>query len=65
MNEQSTINKKDWEYRAYEFCNKRDESPMDKAKKILEDPRGCIKKHKEYFDNIECYMTRVGEIFKI
>ncbi len=42
-----------WEFRAYEFWNKRDGSPKDKANKILENPKACLKKHKQYFDHIE------------
>lgn len=53
MNEQSIINKKAWEYRAYEFWNKRDGSPNDKAKKILKNPKATLKKHQQYFENIE------------
>jgi len=53
MNEQSSKNKVAWEFRAYEFWNKRDGSPQDKANKILEDPIACLKKHKQYFDHIE------------
>ena len=53
MNDQSMTNKKAWEYRAYEFWNKRDGSPMDKAKKILKDPKGRLKKHLRYFGNIK------------
>jgi SAM-dependent methyltransferase len=53
MNEQSILNKKAWEYRAYEFWNNRDGSPMDKANKILKNPKACLKHHQEYFNNIE------------
>ncbi|WP_067728758.1 class I SAM-dependent methyltransferase [Oceanobacillus damuensis] len=53
MNEQSIKNKNAWEYRAYEFWNKRDGSPMDKAKEILENPKASLKKHQQYFDKIE------------
>ncbi|MCB2299254.1 class I SAM-dependent methyltransferase [Clostridium tagluense] len=53
MNEQSISNKKAWEYRAYEFWNNRDGSPMDNANKILKNPKACLKKHKEYFNHIE------------
>jgi 2-polyprenyl-3-methyl-5-hydroxy-6-metoxy-1,4-benzoquinol methylase len=53
MNEQSIKNKRAWEYRAYEFWNNRDGSPMDKAIKIQKNPIECLKKHKEYFNNIE------------
>ncbi|MFD1032516.1 class I SAM-dependent methyltransferase [Metaplanococcus flavidus] len=52
MNEQSGINKKAWEYRAYEFWNRRDGSPHDKAQEILKDPKASLKKHQEYFDEI-------------
>jgi len=53
MNEQSILNKKAWEYRAYEFWNNRDGSPIDKANKILENPKACLKHHQGYFSNIE------------
>ncbi|OAB38351.1 class I SAM-dependent methyltransferase [Paenibacillus glacialis] len=53
MNEQSSKNKKAWEFRAYEFWNKRDGSPQGKANRILENPKACLKKHKQYFDHIE------------
>ncbi|MBS4220038.1 class I SAM-dependent methyltransferase [Bacillus sp. FJAT-49711] len=53
MNQQSITNKKAWEYRAYEFWNRRDGSPMDNAKKILKNPKASLKKHKQYFDKTE------------
>lgn len=53
MNEQSEQNKKAWEYRAYEFWNKRNGSPKDYANQIVENPIACLKKHKPYFENIE------------
>lgn len=53
MDEQSIKNKTAWEYRAYEFWNKRDGSPMEKAKKILENPQASLKKHQQFFENIE------------
>ncbi|SIT91151.1 class I SAM-dependent methyltransferase [Edaphobacillus lindanitolerans] len=52
MNHQSGINKKAWEYRAYEFWEKRDGTPREKAGKILEDPKGSLKKHRHYFEEI-------------
>ena len=52
MNEQSTKNKEAWEYRAYEFWNRRDGSPQHKANLILKDPSSHLKKHKQYFENI-------------
>lgn len=53
MNEQSSQNKKAWEYRAYEFWNKRDGTPETKAKIILKNPELQLKKHKEFFQNIK------------
>ncbi|GGA25529.1 class I SAM-dependent methyltransferase [Paenibacillus physcomitrellae] len=52
MNEQSAKNKMAWEHRAYEFWNRRDGSPEDKAKQILESPMAKLKKHKTYFEDI-------------
>ena len=52
MNEQSIKNKRAWEYRAYEFWNNNDGSPMHKAIKILENPKACLKEHQQYFDDI-------------
>ncbi|KAB8134698.1 class I SAM-dependent methyltransferase [Gracilibacillus oryzae] len=52
MNKQSKQNKKAWEYRAYEFWNRRDGTPETKAKQILENPAAHLKKHKKYFENI-------------
>lgn len=46
LNEQSEINKSAWEYRAYEFWNKRDGSPKDKAKEILKNPKASLKNTK-------------------
>lgn len=53
MNEQSINNKQAWEYRAYEFWYKKDGSPMEKAKQILNNPIASLKKHQQYFDNIK------------
>lgn len=53
MKEQSRINKKAWEYRAYEFWNKRDGRPEEKAKKLMEDPLGNLKKHQQYFEHVQ------------
>ncbi|GAA0321102.1 class I SAM-dependent methyltransferase [Bacillus carboniphilus] len=46
-------NKKAWEYRAYEFWNKKYGSPIERAKQIVANPRASLKKHQEYFDYIE------------
>lgn len=64
MNEQSINNKKAWEYRAYEFWNKRDGAPLDKANKILKNPRKCLKKHKEYFNDIDRLMNLLYSLLK-
>lgn len=53
MNDQGIINKRAWEYRAYEFWNIRDGTPMEKAKEILKDPKASLKKHQHHFENIE------------
>src|SRR5690606_12615160 len=53
VNEQSINNKQAWEYRAYEFWYKKDGSPMEKAKQILNNPIASLKKHQQYFDNIK------------
>ncbi|MBB6631918.1 class I SAM-dependent methyltransferase [Clostridium algidicarnis] len=52
MNEQSTKNKEAWEYRAYEFWNMREGSPAEKAKKIMKDPKACLKIHQKYFHDV-------------
>jgi 2-polyprenyl-3-methyl-5-hydroxy-6-metoxy-1,4-benzoquinol methylase len=52
VNEQSIKNKIAWEYRAYEFWNKKFGSPKEKAKQILENPKAQLTKHKQYFEDI-------------
>jgi SAM-dependent methyltransferase len=52
LNEQSKINKKAWEYRAYEFWHKRDGSPEEKANQILENPLASLKKYKNLFEYV-------------
>src|SRR5699024_1140281 len=37
----------------YEFWNKRDGSPMEKAQEILKDPKKRLRKHQEYFENVK------------
>ena len=53
MNKQSELNKIAWEYRAYDFWQMRDGKPEEKAKRIIENPLGCLKKHQKYFDDIK------------
>lgn len=52
MNEQSQMNKKAWEYRAYEFWHMWDGTPQEKARKIMKDPLASLKKHQPYFSQI-------------
>lgn len=52
MNEQSAINKKAWEYRAYEFWLKNEGLPEERAKIIMENPMARLKEHGKYFSNI-------------
>jgi 2-polyprenyl-3-methyl-5-hydroxy-6-metoxy-1,4-benzoquinol methylase len=52
MNEQSAINKKAWEYRAYEYWLKRDGLPEECAKTIMENPIAKLKQHGRYFQNV-------------
>lgn len=44
-------NKKAWEYNAYEFWIKSVGTPEERAKKILENPVGELKKYAAYFDS--------------
>ena len=52
MNEQSEINKKAWEYRAYEYWLKNYGLPEVRAKIIMEDPIARLKNHGKYFQNV-------------
>ena len=51
MNSQSEINKKAWEYRAYEFWNNQS-SPNDLAAKIAKDPKARLRYHQKYFEDV-------------
>src|SRR5699024_11261968 len=62
LNEQSTTNKNAWEYRAYEFWNKRDGSPMEKAQEILKDPKAKLKKHQDYFEDVKRSEEHTSEL---
>jgi SAM-dependent methyltransferase len=53
MNDQSIKNKRAWEYRAYEFWNKNNGPPLEKAEEILKDPKKSLKIHQRYFEEIE------------
>ena len=52
MNEQSAINKKAWEYRAYEHLLKNEGLPEERAKIIMKNPMARVKQHGKYFCNI-------------
>jgi len=52
IREQAEINKKAWEYRAYEFWNRRNGSPREHAKNIARDPLASLSMHKRYFADI-------------
>lgn len=53
LKEQGQTNKKAWEHRAYEFWHKRDGSPQESASRMMENPLACLKKHKDYFREVE------------
>ncbi|WP_251027599.1 class I SAM-dependent methyltransferase [Bacillus sp. ISL-41] len=52
ISEAGEQNKRAWEYRAYEFWNRRYGEPEDFAVRLIENPLEQLKKHKSYFDNI-------------
>lgn len=52
MDSQTAINKKAWEYRAYEFWNNQ-RTPIEKAAYIAKDPKARLRYHQKYFENIE------------
>ncbi|WP_040982636.1 class I SAM-dependent methyltransferase [Oceanobacillus jeddahense] len=53
MNKQSKKNKIAWEYRAYEYWNKRYGTPEELAEQITKHPTAHLKKHKDYFKQIK------------
>lgn len=44
-------NKKAWEYSAYDFWVKNSGTPVERAKKDIENPLGMLRKYAQYFDN--------------
>lgn len=50
MIEYCTQNKKAWEYNAYDFWVKDAGFPTDRAKKMVADPEGALKRYAIYFD---------------
>lgn len=57
MDEISMLNKKAWEYRAYDAWVKRDGLPSEKAQKIKENPLKCLKFHQKYFQDVKGQKT--------
>lgn len=49
----SIQNKKAWEYNAYDFWVQESGKPADRAKKILVDPAGALKRYGSYFDSFK------------
>lgn len=60
MLDYSIQNKKAWEWRAYDFWLKEAGLPADRAKKIVSDPIGALKRYANYFDSYQC--LRVANI---
>jgi SAM-dependent methyltransferase len=52
MREQSSTNKKAWEYRAYEYWLKSDGLPEECARIIMKNPMERLKHHGKYFRNV-------------
>ena len=50
MIDYSIQNKKAWEYNAYDFWLKHSGTPVDRAKRDLENPIGMLKKYSDYFN---------------
>lgn len=50
MIESSRQNKKAWEFHAYDFWVREAGRPQDRAKKILENPEGMLRKYAPYFE---------------
>lgn len=53
MDRETQKNKEAWEYRAYEFAVKHSGRPKEFADKILVNPKGILKQHSKYFEEIE------------
>lgn len=49
----SIQNKRAWEYNAYEFWTKEAGVPADRAKKIVADPIGALRRYAGYFDTYQ------------
>ena len=53
MIDYSIQNKMAWEFNAYDFWVREAGLPADRAKKIVADPLGALKRHAKYFDTFE------------
>lgn len=53
MNDYSMQNKKAWEYNAYEFWVKYSGTPLERAKKDVEDPIGMLRRYSNYFNTFK------------
>lgn len=53
MIDYSIQNKKAWEYNAYDFWVRESGAPADRAKKILADPVGALKRYASCFDSFK------------
>ena len=53
MLDYSLQNKLAWEYNAYDFWVQEAGMPADRAKKIVADPRGALKRYANYFDTFK------------
>lgn len=53
MKDYSCQNKKAWEYNVYDFWVKEAGSPVERAQKNMENPKGMLKKYASYFDTYE------------
>ena len=50
MIDYSIQNKRAWDYNAYDFWVREAGLPADRAKKIVANPRGALKRYANYFD---------------
>ena len=53
MNNQSEMNKKAWNYRAYEFWNMYNGVPKDVANEMVKNPHNWVEKHIEYLGDVK------------
>lgn len=68
MIDYSIQNKKAWEYNAYEFWVKQSGTPVDRAKRDLENPIGMLKRYSDYFevcDILEIDIGKYGNYFDV